>query len=52
MVLCYYELCQKIWGGSPATERIDRGIETAEVNAAAQDAETDVEDGFRQEEDK
>ena len=28
----YYELCEKLWGGSPATEQIETGIETEEVN--------------------
>ena len=28
----YYELCEKIWGGSPATEQIEMGIQTKEVN--------------------
>ena len=33
VVMIYYELCEKIWGGgSPATEQIDGGIETGELN--------------------
>lgn len=28
----YYELCEKLWGGSPATQQIETGIETEEVN--------------------
>ena len=32
VVMIYYELCEKIWGGSPATEQIDGGIETVELN--------------------
>ena len=28
----YYELCEKIWGGSPATEQMETGVETEEVN--------------------
>ena len=28
----YYEMCEKLWGGSPATEQIEMGIETEEVN--------------------
>ena len=28
----YYELCEKIWGGSPATETIETGVESEEVN--------------------
>ena len=31
MIYCYFELCEKIWGGSPATEQIESGVETAEV---------------------
>ncbi|PFX20284.1 hypothetical protein AWC38_SpisGene15255 [Stylophora pistillata] len=27
VVLLYYELCQEIWGGSPATNRISSGLE-------------------------
>ena len=27
VVLLYYELCEKIWGGSPATQQVDNGIE-------------------------
>ncbi len=29
--MIYYELCEKIWGCSPATEQIDGGIETVEL---------------------
>ena len=32
MVLLYYELCEKIWGGSPATQQIDNGIESTDIN--------------------
>ena len=28
VVLCYFELCQKICGGSPATDQIVGGLET------------------------
>ena len=28
-VLMYYELCQKIWGGSPATNTISSGLESS-----------------------
>ena len=31
VVMLYYELCQNVWGGSPATEQIDGGIETVEL---------------------
>ena len=29
VVLLYYELCEKIWGGSPATEQLETGIESS-----------------------
>jgi len=31
VVMIYYELCERVWGGSPATEQIDAGIETVEL---------------------
>jgi hypothetical protein len=31
VVLLYYELCEKIWGGSPATEEIQNGLESTDV---------------------
>ena len=31
MVLIYYELCENIWGGSPATMQIDGGLETTDI---------------------
>ena len=31
VVIIYYELCEKIWGGSPATEQIEGGVETVEL---------------------
>ena len=31
VVLLYYELCEKIWGGSPATEEIQTGLESSEI---------------------
>ena len=32
VVLLYFELCEQIWGGSPATSTIADGIETAEID--------------------
>lgn len=29
--MIYYELHKQVWGGSPATEQIDGGIETVEL---------------------
>ena len=31
VVYLYYELCAKIWGGSPATEQIGTGVETVDL---------------------
>lgn len=31
VVLLYFEICESIWGGSPATSTILPGIETGEV---------------------
>lgn len=31
MVLLYFELCEQVWGGSPATTTIASGIETNEL---------------------
>lgn len=31
VVMIYYELCENIWGGSPATEQLDNGIESVEL---------------------
>lgn len=31
VILLYYELCKKIWGGSPEAPAIEAGIETADV---------------------
>lgn len=32
VVLLYYELCENIWGGSPASNTIASGIETTEID--------------------
>lgn len=34
VVLLYYELCEKIWGGSPATQQLETGIESSNTNLA------------------
>lgn len=31
VVYLYFDLCEKIWGGSPATEQMDTGLETTEI---------------------
>ena len=35
VVFIYYELCEKIWGSSPATEQLDSGLETADIMSSA-----------------
>ena len=30
VVMLYFELCERVWGGSPATEQISSGLETAD----------------------
>ena len=40
VVLLYFELCEDIWGGSPATKKIAEGIETTEIE------ELDAEDSL------
>ena len=42
VVLLYFELCEKIWGGSPATEQICSGIESADLEATTERPDTDV----------
>lgn len=31
VVMLYFELCQQIWGGSPATEQLDGGMESEDL---------------------
>lgn len=31
VVMLYYELCERIWSGSPATEKITSGIESSDI---------------------
>ena len=33
VVLLYYELCERVWGGSPATQQIDGGLESGDIVA-------------------
>ena len=33
VVLLYFELCEKIWGGAPATEQLSSGLETSDIQA-------------------
>jgi len=32
--MLYYEMCERIWGGSPATEQIETGLESTDVGEA------------------
>ena len=32
VVLLYYEICEKVWGGSPATEQLESGIESNDLS--------------------
>jgi len=34
VVMLYYEMCERIWGGSPATEQIETGLESTDVGEA------------------
>lgn len=31
VVMLYYELCERVWGGSPATEQIEAGVESTDI---------------------
>jgi hypothetical protein len=42
VVMIYYELCERIWGGSPATEQIDGGIETVELTQGLESLDESV----------
>ena len=33
--MLYYELCQKVWGGSPATEQLDKGLESINLTISS-----------------
>ena len=35
VVLLYYELCEKVWGGSPATEQLDKGLESIDLTISS-----------------
>ena len=32
VVLLYFEWCERIWGGSPATEQIQSGVESVDLD--------------------
>ena len=33
VVMLYYELCERIWGGSPATQHLEVGVETCDLSS-------------------
>lgn len=39
VVLLFFELCEQIWGGSPASTTISSGIETTELSEISTDSE-------------
>lgn len=39
VVFVFYELCEEIWGGSPATHSIDNGIETGDLEEESSSSE-------------
>ena len=41
VVLLFFELCEQIWGGSPATATIPCGIESGEIQAEEQESPQD-----------
>ena len=38
VITLFFDLCNDIWGGSPATTSLENGIETAEVNGDTVDS--------------
>lgn len=38
VVLIYFELCEKVWGGSPATEQLECGVESSDLTSVADEA--------------
>ena len=38
VVLLYFELCQSVWGGSPATEQIEGGVESVDIGSSTTEA--------------
>ena len=43
VVLLYFELCEKVWGGSPATEQIVGGVESTDLCEESDDIPTAAE---------
>ena len=44
VVLLYMELCEQIWGGSPVTDKINTGIETADFSQDLSSSQADQTD--------
>ena len=44
VVLIFYELCEKVWGGSPATEQIEGGLETIDLQLMNDDTRQDCQE--------
>ena len=34
VIYLYYDLCEKVWGGSPATEQMETGLESIDLTAS------------------
>ena len=37
VIMLYYDLCEKIWDGSPAAQKIEGGLESADIVAQVAD---------------
>ncbi len=44
VVFLYMELCEQIWGGSPATDKINTGIETTDLSQESSSSQADEAD--------
>lgn len=51
VIYCYYDLCEKIWGGSPATNQLVGGVETTDLNLPSSEVvQTEARDSDREDE--
>ena len=51
VIYCYYDLCEKIWGGSPATNQLVGGAETTDLNLPSSEVvQTEARDSDREDE--
>lgn len=39
VVATFYDLCNKLWSGSPATKSMDWGVDTATINSSNEQTE-------------